>query len=84
MNEFSRRNMVKMCLATLPLSSRIAAAGSWIAGDTPKPVGESFDWSKGVISGVMNRRSDPATLGKWGYAISLYLRAIPGLSTHLR
>ena len=73
MNEFSRRNMVKMCLATLPLSSRIATASSWIAGDAPKIAGESFDWSTGVISGVMNRRSDPAALGKWGYAISLYL-----------
>jgi unsaturated rhamnogalacturonyl hydrolase len=73
MNEFSRRNMVKMCLTALPLSSRIVAASFRLAGDALKPADRSFDWSKVVIDGVMHRKSDPATLGKWGYAISLYL-----------
>ena len=31
------------------------------------------DWSLGIIATTMHRKPDPATLGNWGYAVSLYL-----------
>jgi len=74
MNELNRRKMVKACITALPLYSRALAASAWVETAEPsnKP-NESFDWSTGVIAGVMHRQSDPAGMGKWGYAISLYL-----------
>jgi unsaturated rhamnogalacturonyl hydrolase len=72
MNRPTRRDIVKMC-AALPLASRIATASSLLARDKQTRPAESFDWSKGVVANAMHRSPDPATLGKWGYAISLYL-----------
>ncbi len=72
MNKPSRRNILKMCVA-LPLSSRIAAASSWFTENKPVVADDSFDWSKGVVANAMHRQPDPAKLGKWGYAIALYL-----------
>lgn len=76
MSELSRRRVMMMCVA-LPFSARLAAASGWkvLAGSAPEgpAKSESFDWSMGVIATTMHRKPDPATLGGWGYAISLYL-----------
>ncbi len=64
MYSFSRRDMMRLAV-TLPLGSRLAGASMWMGG--------AADWSKDVIDGVMHRKPEPAMLGKWGYAISLYL-----------
>jgi unsaturated rhamnogalacturonyl hydrolase len=72
MTEFSRRSMLKMSIATLSASSRFATASTWISS-IDQPESDSFDWSLGVITSIMHQHPDPATLGKWGYAISLYL-----------
>lgn len=76
MSDVSRRNVLMMCVA-LPMSAKIAAASSWTIGDKSAAAGhvtdESYDWSKGVIASTMHRKPDPASLGRWGYAISLYL-----------
>jgi len=75
MKLFTRRELLTMC-AALPLSAKIAAASAWIPGTqisgtpTPEP---DFDWSRAVIESTMHSKPDPATLGGWGYAISLYL-----------
>jgi len=55
------------------MSSRVAAATSWLRSDEPVNTGHSFDWSLGVVANAMHRQPDPARLGRWGYAISLYL-----------
>ncbi|HEY4381874.1 MAG TPA: glycoside hydrolase family 88 protein [Acidobacteriaceae bacterium] len=72
MNRLTRRNIVKLCIA-LPLSPRIATAGSWFRNEKPTATEGSFDWSKGVVANAMRRQPDPAKLGRWGYAIALYL-----------
>lgn len=73
MNGFNRRDIVKMSLA-LPLYARLASASSLNPWEqAPDKAGESFDWSKGVTDNIMHHKPDPASLGKWGYAISLYL-----------
>jgi unsaturated rhamnogalacturonyl hydrolase len=76
MSELSRRRVMMMCVA-LPFSARFAAASRWEAVERSALEGpaksESFDWSMGVIATTMHRKPDPATLGGWGYAISLYL-----------
>ncbi len=72
MNTLSRRRMINMCLA-LPLTSRFAAAVAWISDGKSGSTGEPVDWSKDVIANAVHRQPDPAALGKWGYAISLYL-----------
>jgi len=55
------------------MSFRVAAATSWLKGDESHNAGDSFDWSLGVVANAMHRQPDPAKLGRWGYAISLYL-----------
>jgi len=55
------------------MSSRIAAATSWLRKNGPDNTRDTFDWSVGVIANAMHRQPNPAMLGKWGYAISLYL-----------
>lgn len=72
MNKLHRRDIVKMCLA-LPFSSRIAVASRWLGEGKTIDSGEPFDWSKGVVANAMHRQPDPAKLGRWGYAIALYL-----------
>jgi unsaturated rhamnogalacturonyl hydrolase len=63
---------MKMCIA-LPVGSRIAAASNWLSGSEPGGNAAPFDWSEGVVANAMHRQPDPAKLGRWGYAIALYL-----------
>src|ERR1035437_5379368 len=63
---------MKLCIE-LPLSTRIVAASSWFSEDKAGSTGEAVDWSKGVVVNAMHRQPDPVKLGKWGYAIALYL-----------
>jgi unsaturated rhamnogalacturonyl hydrolase len=75
MSVLSRRKMLMMCVS-LPVSARIAAASAWSGeGNMAKaPAGnDPVDWSKGVVAAMVNRKPDPATLGGWGYAVSLAL-----------
>lgn len=74
MSDVSRRKVLMMCVS-LPVSAKIATASSWTIGDKPAAAGqdEPYDWSKGVIASTMHQTPDPASLGRWGYAISLYL-----------
>jgi unsaturated rhamnogalacturonyl hydrolase len=72
MNKLRRRDIVKMCLA-LPFTSRMAVASRWLGEATTTNSGEPFDWSKAVVANAMHRQPDPAKLGRWGYAIALYL-----------
>jgi unsaturated rhamnogalacturonyl hydrolase len=57
----------------LALCAAAAMAGPAARIAEATPLAESFDWSKGVIATTMHRKPDPATLGGWGYAISLFL-----------
>jgi unsaturated rhamnogalacturonyl hydrolase len=43
------------------------------ASATPLFAESPIDWSLGIIATTMHRKPDPATLGNWGYAVSLYL-----------
>ena len=72
MNELSRRKVIMMC-ASLPVSARIASASIWSSNDKHSAKEEPVDWSKGVVATMMHNKPDPATLGNWGYAVSLAL-----------
>jgi unsaturated rhamnogalacturonyl hydrolase len=63
MSELSRREMLVLGMAAS------------MAGLLPRGAGasESVDWSTGVVAAALNRKPDPATLGGWGYAVSLFL-----------
>jgi unsaturated rhamnogalacturonyl hydrolase len=58
-------------LAAAPLLLRTPA--TWAAAPEQKAATAKTDWSHAVIENMMARKPDPATLGGWGYAISLYL-----------
>ena len=70
MKELSRRKVLMMC-ASLPVSTRIAAASIW--GNKHEAKAETVDWSQGVVETMMHNKPDPTTLGSWGYAVSLAL-----------
>lgn len=65
----SRREALKMC-AVLPFAARFVPAHALLPAGEAAPSG---DWSEAVIASTMHRTPNPADLGKWGYAISLYL-----------
>jgi len=73
MKPLTRREALKLC-AALPLTAKFASAsllpGAQAHPDSPAP---AIDWSEAVIASTMHRTPNPADLGKWGYAISLYL-----------
>ena len=74
MNDLSRRNLLKLSIAALPMYSRLLKASSpFVAVDQLTNPAASPDWSKDVIEGIMQKHPDPHSLGNWGYAISLYL-----------
>jgi unsaturated rhamnogalacturonyl hydrolase len=68
MPSLNRRTLLKLS-ATLPFISQFAPANAFAVASPHKPV----DWSQGVIANMMHKTPEPAALGKWGYAISLYL-----------
>ena len=70
MQAFDRRHVLQM-LAAAPLLLHRPAA--WAAAPAQKAAATRTDWSHAVIENMMARKPDPATLGGWGYAISLYL-----------
>ena len=72
MNELSRRKVIMMC-ASVPVSARIASASIWSSNDKHSAKEEPVDWSKGVVATMMHNKPAPATLGNWGYAVSLAL-----------
>jgi len=43
------------------------------AAERPSNKAQPVDWSLAVIENMMTKKPEPATLGGWGYAISLYL-----------
>ena len=73
MKPLTRREALKLC-AALPLTAKFASASllpcAQAHPDSPAP---AIDWSEAVIASTMHRTPNPADLGKWGYAISLYL-----------
>src|SRR6185437_670 len=73
MTSLTRRQALKIC-AALPLTAKFAAASLLPAAQAhPDSAATGFDWSEAVIASTMHRKPEPADLGKWGYAISLYL-----------
>ena len=72
MKAINRRQAMSI-LATipfLPYSSTLPLYGENLSGQ--KTTG-NVDWSKELCDSEMQRIPDPRKLGKWGYAISLYL-----------
>ena len=72
MKAINRRQAMSI-LATipfLPYSSALPLCGENLSGQ--KTAG-NVDWSKELCDSEMQRIPDPRKLGKWGYAISLYL-----------
>lgn len=73
MKLLTRREALTMC-ATLPFAAKFAGASSLLSfGDDKTPAAPAADWSEAVIASTMHRTPEPADLGGWGYAISLYL-----------
>jgi len=73
MTSLTRRQALKIC-AAVPLTAKFAAASLLPAAQAhPDSAATGFDWSEAVIASTMHRKPEPADLGKWGYAISLYL-----------
>jgi unsaturated rhamnogalacturonyl hydrolase len=62
MTGLTRRQMMRL-VAAAPLATRLALAAPT----------DTTDWSCLVIAATMEHKPDPATLGGWGYAISLFL-----------
>lgn len=72
MKTLTRRETLKLC-AALPLTAKFAAASLLPSAEAHAAATPGFDWSEAVIASTMHRTPDPAKLGTWGYAISLYL-----------
>lgn len=72
MKALTRRETLKIC-AALPLTAKFAAASLLPSTETHAATAPGSDWSEAVIASTMHRTPNPADLGKWGYAISLYL-----------
>lgn len=66
----TRRDALKIC-AAFPLAASLAPEALALAPQDS--AASSGDWSEAVIANTMHRTPDPANLGGWGYAISLYL-----------
>jgi len=67
----NRRTALKL-LAGAPLL--VPGAAMWQrALAQPPSATANLDWSKAVIENMMASKPAPATLGGWGYAVSLYL-----------
>ena len=52
---------------------RFAAAEELLARESKPAAQSSTDWSMALCDSTMQRIPDPAKLGSWGYAVSLYL-----------
>lgn len=72
MKSLTRRDALKIC-AALPLTAKFAAANLLSSAPDDRKSDPVADWSEAVIASTMHRTPNPADLGKWGYAISLYL-----------
>jgi unsaturated rhamnogalacturonyl hydrolase len=68
MNRYDRRGALRL-LAAAPLLFRVTTA--W--GDPKDRPEAKTDWSRSVVENMMALKPDPAALGRWGYAVSLYL-----------
>jgi len=66
MTQYSRRDAVRL-LALTPLLSAVRSPLAFSQAPA------ATDWSQAVIAANTDRTPDPAKLGGWGYAISLYL-----------
>ena len=70
MNVFDRRAALKL-LGAIPI---FLHEGLWNSADAEPLVNPgTVDWSQAVIENMMVLKPDPASLGIWGYAVSLYL-----------
>src|SRR5579875_2731210 len=73
MKQPTRREAIKMC-ALLPFAAKFTSDPPALASQGfGAPAGAAGDVSEAVIATTMHRTPHPADLGKWGYAIALYL-----------
>ena len=73
MKQSTRREALKMC-AMLPLDARFTPDALALASQgSDTTAAAAGDLSEAVITATMHRTPNPADLGKWGYAIALYL-----------
>lgn len=70
MTSYTRRQTLQL-LSSFTAAAAVCPTSSLFA--QPAESNPSIDWSQAVVNSTMSRIPEPAQLGRWGYAVSLFL-----------